>query len=132
MVYSDNPNHNTVNSNASQIANKPSVAARIAHHKATVVKAVEKKAIASLEDRLEHATQVMTAPDAPRAVQLQANKLLGEYNRDFVTQIESKNINVDAVATLVELLAAVGLATPDVIEKLEAYFNSNKGQSNSP
>ena len=73
--------------------------------------------IGDLIEREQHATEVMRDPKVPTRDQLAANKLIGTYEGDFGTQVESKklnlNLNVDLSGLTQEQLERL-------IEKLEA------------
>ena len=61
--------------------------------------------IADIVERKSHATSVMRNPSVRIRDQLTANKLIGEYEKDFVTQVESKEVKVNINTTLEELRA---------------------------
>ena len=61
--------------------------------------------IADIVERKSHATSVMRDPSVRTRDQLTANKLIGEYEKEFVTQVESKELKVNINTTLEELRA---------------------------
>jgi DNA-binding transcriptional regulator YdaS (Cro superfamily) len=111
---------------ASQLAHKGKVMVRVAELRAMALA----PAIADVIARKEHASAVMWDQEAKHRDQLAANKLLGEYEGDFVVRTEninqSLNANIDlsefslddlrlmlAEAKRREALEAGGSSTPD-------------------
>jgi hypothetical protein len=75
--------------------------------------------IATLKRRKEHATEVMDDPKSSRRDQLQANKLIGAYEGDFVQRNENVNLNVNAdLMQMVEIVKRLNLSR----EQLDTWY----------
>ena len=91
----------TIWQKASRLAAMVKVRARVDELRSAAVTPL----IADIVERKSHATSVMRNPSVRIRDQLTANKLIGEYEKDFVTQVESKELKVNINTTLEELRA---------------------------
>ena len=108
-AYDSHSTRNSIDVSASRLANNAKIALRIQELRNAAVTPL----IADIVERKSHATSVMRNPSVRIRDQLTANKLIGEYEKDFVTQVESKELKVNINTTLEELRA---LFTDEQIE----------------
>ena len=93
LAYPDcNLTGNALYVNASLLANLAKIRLRVDELRNAAVTPL----IADIVERKSHATGVMRDLNVHTRDQLAANKLIGQYEGDFVTQIESKNLNANA------------------------------------
>ena len=84
--------------NASRLANLGKIRLRVDELRNAAVTPI----IADIIERKEHATNVMRNSKISARDQLAANKLIGDYEQDFVQRTESKNLNVNADANVLK------------------------------
>lgn len=113
----------TINPAASKLANDANVGTRIAELRQLSVQGT----IASKQERLENASDILRTAPSNRD-KLQANRLIGDYQKDFVTRIEQTNINLDVTELVLKWLDAHGLADhPDILKALESGIETEEG-----
>jgi hypothetical protein len=108
----------SINEQAYVLSKTLHISSRIAELRA----ATASPKIATLKRRKEHATEVMDDGKAGRRDQLAANRLIGDYQKDFVQRTESVNLNINAdLMSIVELLRGMALTT-EQLDVLDAQL----------
>jgi hypothetical protein len=100
--------------NASRLANLAKVRLRVDKLRNAAVTPL----IADITERKSHASTIMRDNKARHRDQLAANKLIGDYEGDFVQKVESRSLSV-------ELRAELGQFT---IEELRIMLKETRGE----
>ena len=117
LAYPDcNLMGNALYVNASRLANLAKIRLRVDDLRHAAVTPL----IADVVERKSHATTVMRDPNVHTRDQLAANKLLGQYERDFVQKLEVEGrISVEQKALIIRLEAKSVEELQEMLDILE-------------
>ena len=102
---------NNLQTAAYQAAKVPHVSTRIEELRQQRIDSTVKSSIADIVERKENATEIMRDKKERARDRLFANKLIGDYERDFIQQIQTVNVNMSLTEYTPEELKLLLLET---------------------